>query len=682
MLWAKLLEQLWSNVEEECGAFSVRRYRAIVSLSLSGEKVNDDDETKRRKREMAVAKLVIKGTASLVLSVLAATLLLTLFDIRSYLATKILAPIISSVPALYVLIQTAMKIVPELLQSRGATILNEVQSFGSHDRPDFSQMTGFMGYVHREVEYLFDFLKTEYFDDDELKVRRRICLSLFVNDLDRCQKETVMSVLEAVTLLLSDQPITVWLAIDSRIVVASIEDNFEKILTKAGIDGYHYLEKMIQIPFCIPDLDDTRKVNFLQGILAGEELDPLRAFRRLVYLKNENVDQLNDLLEDYSTEPASKRDNYMLMVSVLEKLIDRNAYNDGGQTSAMTSSPEKVLNRLKTEGIFETNSGCEQIRLQDQLLYWVSNGIEQILTKRNAEVFDVETDVEVPPAQARIIPERLDDALDRPNGSLRSRRYKFRDSYEYGTVFQPYANPTEVAWFDSYAKYFTGKPRKMKRIVNSYMLARFVANMKRSDTKSTGDFYMNLMKSTVLLEQWPYRMAWMLLVVENLQQKIENMDIRRVVEVQRESPSGSGSIIGESLISVFEKIMDKQNISFEDCQHLPLFEVYYRVVEALIHSSHDSSVQLQRDGDPQMFEQILLNDEDSNLKLKHLALLGSGDQDSSADTFRPYAFNLQRHMVEKVSVDMETFRFTASIDGKITHIISKKDVLFTSRSES
>ena len=383
MLWAKLLEQLWSNVEEECGAFSVRRHRPSISLSLSGEKVNDDDETKRRKREMAVAKLVIKGTASLVLSVLATTLLLTLFDIESYLATKILAPIISFAPALYVLIQTVVKIVPELLQSRGATILNEVQSFGSHDRPDFSQMTGFMGYVHREVEYLFDFLKTEYFDDDELKVRRRIRLSLFVDDLDRCQKETVMSVLEAVTLLLSDQPITVWLAIDSRIVVASIEDNFGKIFTKAGIDGYHYLEKMIQIPFCIPDLDDTRKVNFLQGILAGEELDPLRAFRRLVYLKNENVDQLNDLLtlKDYSTKPASNTEAYMLMESVLEKLIARNAYNDGGQTSATTSSPEKVLNRLKTEGIFETNSGCEQIRLQDQLLYWVSNGIELILTK-------------------------------------------------------------------------------------------------------------------------------------------------------------------------------------------------------------------------------------------------------------------------------------------------------------
>ena len=79
--------------------------------------MNDDDETKRRKREMAVAKLVIKGTASLVLSVLATTLLLTLFDIESYLATKILAPILSFAPALYVLIQTVVKIVPELLQS-------------------------------------------------------------------------------------------------------------------------------------------------------------------------------------------------------------------------------------------------------------------------------------------------------------------------------------------------------------------------------------------------------------------------------------------------------------------------------------------------------------------------------------------------------------------------------------
>lgn len=66
------------------------------------------------------------------------------------------------------------------------------------------------------------------------------------------------------------------------------------------------------------------------------------------------------------------------------------------------------------------------------------------------------------------------------------------------------------------------------------------------------------------------------------------------------------------------------------------FEVYVHIVEALIHSSHDAALQLQRDGgDSQMFEQILLNDdEDSKLKLKYLTLLGF-DQDASLDTLHP-----------------------------------------------
>ena len=63
-----------------------------------------------------------------------------------------------------------------------------------------------------------------------------------------------MKVLEAVILLLCDAPVTVYLAIDSRVVVTSIEANFGEVFSQAGISGYEFLDKIVQIPFCLPEL--------------------------------------------------------------------------------------------------------------------------------------------------------------------------------------------------------------------------------------------------------------------------------------------------------------------------------------------------------------------------------------------------------------------------------------------
>ncbi len=49
---------------------------------------------------------------------------------------------------------------------------------------------------------------------------------ILANDLDRCSSETIMDVLKVVILFLVDAPVTCWLAIDSRLVVVSIEKSF------------------------------------------------------------------------------------------------------------------------------------------------------------------------------------------------------------------------------------------------------------------------------------------------------------------------------------------------------------------------------------------------------------------------------------------------------------------------
>ena len=246
----------------------------------------------------------------------------------------------------------------------------------------------------------------------------------------------------------------------------------------------------------------------------------------------------------------------------------------------------------------------------------------------------------------------------------------FRHGNAYESVFQPMASSEELEWFDKYAHFFVGKPRKMKRIFNSYMVNRYIANKRNPGMPSDSVFYKKLLKFTILLEQWPYRMAWMLLVVENLQQEIE------IIESDKGLVFSS---IGESLMSLIERMLRMQDLTMEQYQDLPLIKVYHHFVQVLMHSSDDSAIQLLRDGDPQVFEQILLDDGESKLKLKDISLPG---KQGCEDTLRPYAFNLQRHTVEKVAVEIDNCMLVSRKDGKIENIRSKKDDWFASYKKS
>jgi hypothetical protein len=63
------------------------------------------------------------------------------------------------------------------------------------------------------------------------------------------------------------------LGIDARIVVRAVEERYGKVLTEAGISGYEYLDKIVQIPFTIPATDETGIKNYIRALLPrpGEE---------------------------------------------------------------------------------------------------------------------------------------------------------------------------------------------------------------------------------------------------------------------------------------------------------------------------------------------------------------------------------------------------------------------------
>ena len=73
---------------------------------------------------------------------------------------------------------------------------------------------------------------------------------LFVDDLDRCPAGRNVKVLEAMTLLLSvpGAPVIAFMAIDSRMVVASIEESFGAVLRDAYISGLANMASQTHTP--------------------------------------------------------------------------------------------------------------------------------------------------------------------------------------------------------------------------------------------------------------------------------------------------------------------------------------------------------------------------------------------------------------------------------------------------
>lgn len=137
-------------------------------------------------------------------------------------------------------------------------------------RKNLRSKIGYMASIKRDLRVLARELE-----------RTNTRLVLFIDDIDRCVPEKSVEVLEAIMLLLTEQenyvgrkrgmPIVIFLGLDARIMVKSIEDRFGEVLRKAGVTGYEYLDKIVQIPFRIPPAKDEKLVRYAKHLLSLPE---------------------------------------------------------------------------------------------------------------------------------------------------------------------------------------------------------------------------------------------------------------------------------------------------------------------------------------------------------------------------------------------------------------------------
>ncbi|XP_068105629.1 NTPase KAP family P-loop domain-containing protein 1-like isoform X2 [Hyperolius riggenbachi] len=252
-LWAGLITNLCDNIEMEFGIFAISLYRA-----LGGEA-----KTKTKGKSWVPKKrfscIPLWWITSMAISLLAGLIfVIVCFQLYDYLSLSITAcfsGITVLVPGVNI-----YKTIKNVFFTQKSVIKRKL------NRTDISSQLGFMHDVKKEVEVLINYLKFM-----EVFRKQPIQVVLEITNLDRCMPDKVVGVLNAMNILLSDDnaPFISIVAVDPGVIVQCVEKS--DLLKGMANNGYQYLNRTIELPICIPPMDEDAKLANLNEISTGKK---------------------------------------------------------------------------------------------------------------------------------------------------------------------------------------------------------------------------------------------------------------------------------------------------------------------------------------------------------------------------------------------------------------------------
>lgn len=133
---------------------------------------------------------------------------------------------------------------------------NEIEKLKSKDELD--ELINQSSYIK-----IFDNLKKF----QEILVKKDVHMIIFIDDLDRCMPDNAVSLLENIKLVLDLKNVTYILAVANEVIEGHLEHKYEKDfgLDKKYEHGKSYLEKIVQLPFYLPDFS-LKLDNLVDGL--------------------------------------------------------------------------------------------------------------------------------------------------------------------------------------------------------------------------------------------------------------------------------------------------------------------------------------------------------------------------------------------------------------------------------
>lgn len=105
---------------------------------------------------------------------------------------------------------------------------------------------------------------------------------VFIDELDRCQPDTILEVFEAMRLFLFVEGTSFIIGADERLIQYAIKSKYKEVPGNNLDIGKEYLEKVIQYPITIPQLNRTEVNQYLSCLLLEKRLEDKQDFNQLL----------------------------------------------------------------------------------------------------------------------------------------------------------------------------------------------------------------------------------------------------------------------------------------------------------------------------------------------------------------------------------------------------------------
>lgn len=153
---------------------------------------------------------------------------------------------------------------------------------------DYQKHLGLISTIHRDFKRLSDLMdekvpleaKLDVLEEKKKIIPRLDRIILYIDDLDRCPETRVVEVLQAVHLLLALKLFVVVVAVDPRWLLHSLRVSYKALREDTDKKGtqpldkdlwvstpQHYLEKIFQVPFSLPEMDEKGYGNLIESLV-------------------------------------------------------------------------------------------------------------------------------------------------------------------------------------------------------------------------------------------------------------------------------------------------------------------------------------------------------------------------------------------------------------------------------
>ncbi len=226
--------------------------------------------------------------------------------------------------------------------------------FDRAESTEYTRKLGLLSTIRRDFSRLNELLAGQRHDSQLPKLDRII---LYIDDLDRCEPDKVVKVLQAIHLMLAFPLFMVVVGVDARWVGRCLKERYpflihekndtgdENRLDPSAASTHDYLEKIFQIPFWLKPIDGDKATQMIDTLLQRDRLSLTRPPAPLTAPPGENQQPRPEETAELFSESEDQEAGYSETASDAES-IDSNLIS----TRAMSMSPAELeyIKRLGT----------------------------------------------------------------------------------------------------------------------------------------------------------------------------------------------------------------------------------------------------------------------------------------------------------------------------------------------